>query len=130
MIKLAKEIKIIIKSANIELTAELFDTETAKKIWDILPIKSNVNIWGEEIYFDIQLSLILEPEARANVDIGEIGYWDTGKSMCVFFGRTPASKNDKPVAASPVNVFGKVLEDATVLNAVKSGDEVLVQKIE
>lgn len=132
MINLAKKIKIIIESANIDLTGELFDTETAKKVWDILPITSNIRIWGEEIYFDIPLILDLEPEARANVEIGEIGYWDVGKCMCVFWGRTPASKNEKPVAASPVNVFGKVVgdTDAKVLSAVKSGAEVKVKKIE
>ena len=129
---MANKIKIIIESANIDLTGELFDTETAKKVWDILPITSNIRIWGEEIYFDIPLILDLEPEARANVEIGEIGYWDVGKCMCVFWGRTPASKNEKPVAASPVNVFGKVVgdTDAKVLSAVKSGAEVKVKKIE
>lgn len=127
--KLVKKIKIIIKSVNIELEAELFDTPTAQAIWNALPFKSNINTWGNEIYFDIPVTLDLEKDARANVDIGEIGYWDVGKSMCIFWGRTPASKDDKPVAASPVNVFGKVIGDPTVLNAVNDGDEIIVEKI-
>ena len=126
---MVKKIKIIIKSVNIELEAELFDTPTAQAIWNELPFKSNINTWGNEIYFDIPVTLDLEKDARANVDIGEIGYWDVGKSMCIFWGRTPASKDDKPVAASPVNVFGKVIGDPTVLNAVNDGDEIIVEKI-
>lgn len=128
---LSNKIKVIIESAKIELKGFIYDTPTGKTIWNILPFKSNINTWGEEIYFDIPgVNLELEPDARANVEIGEIGYWDVGKSMCIFWGRTPASKNDKPVAASPVNVFGKMIDDPTVLSAVKDGDEVSVQKIE
>ncbi|MHA1300862.1 MAG: cyclophilin-like fold protein [Candidatus Helarchaeota archaeon] len=125
---MTKKIKIIVKSENIELTGELFETETANKVWDVLPITSSVNAWGEEIYYDIPVTLSLEPDARANVEIGEIGYWDVGKSMCIFFGPTPASQGDKPVAASPVNIFGKIIGDATVLKSVKNGAEVIVQK--
>ncbi len=128
-ISATKKIKIIIKSANIELKGELFDTPTSNKFWEILPIKSSINTWGEEIYFDIPLDVPLESNARADVEIGEIGYWDVGKSMCVFFGPTPASKGAKPVAASPVNIYGKIVEDATILKAVKHGAEVVVEKI-
>ncbi|MHA1131138.1 MAG: cyclophilin-like fold protein [Candidatus Helarchaeota archaeon] len=122
------KIKIIIKSRKIELTAEIFDTLTGNKVWELLPISSKVKTWGEEIYFDIPLTLTLETDARAEVKVGEIGYWDVGKSMCVFWGRTPASKDENPVAASPVNVFGKVLDDPKVLDAVQEGDDVLVMK--
>jgi len=125
---LTKKIKIIIKSANLELTGELFDTPTANAIWDSLPIKSSVNTWGEEIYYDIPVTLGLEADSRANVEIGEIGYWDVGKSMCIFWGKTPASRGDKPVAASPVNIFGKIIGDPSVLSAAKDGDEVIVEK--
>jgi hypothetical protein len=125
-----KKIKIIFKSANITLNAELFDTPTGQKVWEVLPHKTPINTWGEEIYFDISLTLSLEPGARKNVEVGEIGYWDVGKSMCLFWGRTPASKGKKPVAASPVTIFGKIIGDATVLSAVEDGAEVIVEKVE
>jgi len=125
---LVRRIKVKVKSANLELEGELFDTPSANAIWGALPFKSNINTWGEEVYFDIPIILELEPDARANVDIGEIGYWDVGKSMCIFWGRTPASKDDKPIAASPVNVFGKILGDVKILSRVKDGDEIVVEK--
>ncbi len=127
---MAKKIKIIIKNAKIELTAELFDTSTGNKVWELLPITSDASTWGEEIYFKIPLTHTLEPEARANVEIGEIGYWDVGKSMCIFWGRTPASKGEKPVAASPVNIFGKVIGNPKVLDDVQDGDEILIEQLE
>ncbi len=127
---MGKKIKIIFKSAGIELRGELYDTPTAQKVWDVLPHSTPINTWGEEIYFDIPVTLPLEPDARANVEVGEIGYWNVGKSMCLFWGRTPASKDEKPVAASPVNIFGKVIGDATVLNAVEDSAEVIVEKDE
>ncbi|MHA1381258.1 MAG: cyclophilin-like fold protein [Candidatus Helarchaeota archaeon] len=127
-LELSRKIKVNLKNANIELTGELYDTQAAKEVWNNLPIKSSINTWGEEIYFEIPVTVQLEPEATANVEIGDIGYWDVGKSMCIFFGKTPASKGDKPVAASPVNIFGKIIGNVTVLKAAKDGDEVLVQK--
>ena len=130
MIKMTKKSKIIIEVAKIELKAEIYETITGKKVWEILPLKSKVNTWGEEIYFSIPLTLPLEPDARANVEIGEIGYWNIGKSMCVFFGPTPASIGENPVAASPVNIFGKVEGDAKILRIVEDGAEVIVEKLE
>jgi hypothetical protein len=125
-----RQIKLIINSASLELSGELLETPTADALWKILPLKSRIKTWGQEIYYDIPLDLPLEPNARAEVKVGEIGYWDVGKAMCVFWGRTPASKTDKPVAASPVNILGNILGDATVLDAVADGVEVVVEKLE
>lgn len=126
---MSKKIKIIVKAAKIELLAYLFDTETAEKIWEILPIKAEAYRWGEEVYFDIPLNLPLEPDAKAEVEIGEIGYWDQGPGMAIFFGKTPASRGNKPVAASAVNIFGKIIGDARVLKAVKEGSEIIINKV-
>jgi uncharacterized protein len=59
--------------------------------------------------------------------VGELGYWPTGNAFCIFFGPTPASSADTPVAASPVNVLGRVIGDATVFRAVKSRDIVRIE---
>ncbi|GAI53049.1 unnamed protein product, partial [marine sediment metagenome] len=49
--------KIRIEAGSIEAIAELNDTKTAQVIWEALPIKGHVNLWGEEIYFSIPLHL-------------------------------------------------------------------------
>lgn len=52
--------RIVIKTGQVEVVAELNDTRTAQAIWAALPIKSRVNTWGDEIYFSIPLALTLQ----------------------------------------------------------------------
>lgn len=88
------------------------------------------NTWGDEIYFEIPVSIDEDPGARAEVEVGELGYWPPGKAFCIFFGQTPASQDNRPRAYSPVNPIGKVLADATQLRSVPDGAEVRVDRAE
>ena len=121
--------KIIISVGNVSLEAEMLDSPTAKKILEALPIKGSANVWGDEIYFDISLSLKQEPSARADVEVGDLAYWPAGPAFCIFFGPTPVSTGDQPRAYSPVNVFGRVLGDPKQLKVVSSGAAVMVTKV-
>ena len=121
-----KKIRILAK--NISLNAELNDSPTAQKIYNALPMEANVNTWGDEIYFKTIVKAHPEPDAREQVEVGEIGYWPPCNAFCVFFGPTPASIDDKPRAASAVNILGSVIGDATALRAVKDGDKVRIEK--
>ena len=47
------EKKIRIITGELKVEAELNDSKTAQLIWEALPIESNNNLWGEEIYFSI-----------------------------------------------------------------------------
>ena len=109
------------------IRAELFDTPTAKGIINALPIKSQVNRWGGEIYFYIPVSVPIEEDSRDILEPGELGYWPTGNAFCIFFGATPASKGEECRAASNVNVFGKVVGDLSPLCDVEDGTEVMVE---
>ena len=118
--------KINLSVGNVSLEAELLDTPTANKILDALPLESSANVWGDEIYFDIPLRLAQEPDARADVEIGDLAYWPAGPAFCIFFGPTPVSTSDQPRAYSPVNVFGRVIGDARQLKGVANGAAVMV----
>ena len=120
--------KIKIKSGNIEANAELKNTQTAKKIYQALPLTGMANRWGNEIYFSIPIYLEEEKDSKEIVEIGDIAYWPTGNCFCIFFGKTPASKGNEPRAASKVNVFGKVIGDAATLKNIKDGDEIIVSE--
>jgi hypothetical protein len=113
--------KINISVANVSLEAEMLDTPTASKILEALPIESSANVWGDEIYFDIPLSLEQEPDARTDVEVGDLAYWPAGPAFCIFFGPTPVSTGDQPRAYSPVNVFGRVSGDTGQLRTVSNG---------
>lgn len=119
--------RIRIRANTIEVTAELNDTKTAEAIWEALPIRSQVSLWGQEIYFSIPIHLELE-KGQELVDIGDLGYWPPGSVFCIFFGPTPTSRGEEIRPASPVSVFGKVVGDAKVLSQIKQGAEITVER--
>ena len=120
----------IVTSATGKVVAELLEgenTKTSEALWSALPIEGSANRWGDEIYFGISVTVGLE-EAQQTVDVGDIGYWPPGKAFCIFFGPTPASKGKEPCAASPVNVFAKIVGDPLVFRKVKDGDKVRIER--
>jgi hypothetical protein len=118
--------RIIIEAEGVSMSAELNDTPTASQILETLPLESTTNVWGEEIYFTIPLQLNLEPDAREEVEVGDLGYWPSGPAFCIFFGPTPVSTGDKPRAYSPVNVFGRIQGDAKQFKTVSGGVKIRV----
>ena len=110
--------KIIVTAGEVSMEAELNDSSTAQQIWDALPMTGSANVWGDEIYFEIPVMMRQAPDARAEVEVGELGYWPVGRAFCIFFGPTPVSTDEHPRAYSPVNVIGRVLGDATQFRAV------------
>jgi len=124
------ERRIIIEAGGVESQAILADSESAKAIWDSLPIESTCNIWGDEVYFSIPVSLPLDETAKEIVDMGDLGYWPTGKALCIFFGPTPISEGDEIRPASAVNIVGKIVGDPKIFKKISSGTKVSVKKTE
>jgi hypothetical protein len=120
--------KIRIVVGKLELEAWLNETKTASKVFEALPITSTVNTWGDEIYFTIPVRAGPE-DAQELVNLGDIGYWPPGKAMCLFFGKTPISRNDEIRPASPVNIIGKVEVDYRSLKKVKDGEEITIRPV-
>ena len=120
--------KVLIEVGAIELNAELNDSETAQAICNILPVSGLANVWGNEIYFSIPLHLDQASDAKQEVDVGDLGFWPVGDAFCIFFGPTPASSDAQPRAASPVNIFGHVLDDATQLKKISQGTKIYVSR--
>src|SRR5688572_257585 len=98
---------IRIRAGAVTLAAELNDTPTAQALLAALPITGRVNRWGDEIYFRIPVAQEEAGDARAVMEVGELAYWPPGQAFCIFFGRTPASSDERPRAASPVNPLGR-----------------------
>ena len=110
--------------------AEVLDTrnpKTAKAILDSIPFESRASTWGEEVYFTIPVD-VGDEKGQCEVEVGDCGYWPAGNCFCIFFGRTPASSGNKPVAASSVNVFGRIVGDARVFKKVRDGEVIKVEK--
>ena len=120
--------RITISAGAVSLPAELNDSPTAQQIWDALPIDGRANIWGDEIYFEIPVVIDQAPDARVEVEVGELGYWSVGHAFCIFYGPTPVSTDERPRAYSPVNILGRVSGDATQFRAVQSGTRVHIMR--
>lgn len=121
--------KVIIRFARYRVEAQLYDTPTGRAIYDALPIQRNVNRWGDEIYFGIDVMLPLEDGAKAEVASGDLGYWPNMPAFCIFFGATPVSKGSEPVAASAVNVFGRLTRvEPEELKRIPDGENVTVER--
>ena len=120
--------RILITAGDITVSAELNESPTALRILEALPIEAEANTWGEEIYFEIPVKAEQAPDARQDVEVGELGYWPMGSGFCIFFGRTPVSTGDKPRAYSPVNIIGRVTGDTAPLRTVRDGARVLIKR--
>ena len=119
---------ILITVGELQVEAQLNDSETSSKIIEDLPLSGSVSTWGDEIYFTIPVTSALDKEAREVVEIGEIGYWPPGRAFCIFFGETPMSNTGEIRAASPVNIIGTVNGDTGCLKKVNGGDTIKISK--
>ena len=119
-----KRLKITMLSIG-QRHAEFSDgaPQTAKAIREALPIESNVSRWVDEIYFAVPVQM--RPEnPKEVVNLGDLGYWPPGRALCVFFGPTPASRGGEIRPASPVNVFGRLVDDPSVFKEARDGERI------
>ncbi len=112
--------KIKVVTDEVEMLATLNDSASARTLHDALPIEGSANRWGDEVYFDIGLSMP-EEDPQAHVPSGTLAYWPTGTAFCIFFGQTPYS---------PVNVLGTLDDDPKEFAQVRSGETVRLEKAE
>jgi hypothetical protein len=124
---MSRQIKIT--AGAVSQTAELNDTATANAIWEALPMRARGNTWGDEIYFGIPVHCGPE-NGQAVVELGDLGYWPPGEAFCIFFGPTPMSTGEEIRPASPVNVVGRLLGDPKEFKQVRSGAEVVLERLE
>ena len=94
--------------------------EIATAIVQRLPIASTVMRWGDEIYFDVPVKMANTKPTR-EVKVGDIGYWPDGPCLCIFFGKTLASKGSEPRPASDVTILGHTDAPIELLRSVADG---------
>lgn len=118
---------IRITAGDVEVQAELNDTDCAKAIAEALPIEAEASTWGEEIYFSIDVDCPGE-DMQAAVEMGDLGYWPPGSAFCMFFGMTPMSTAQEIRPASPVMVIGSMDGDLEALKSVGAGAPVTIER--
>ena len=76
---MAERIRII--STNVELTAELSDSPSAKALLELLSLEFGMSRWGDEYYGDCRVSVKEGPEARDLMEVGELAIWPPGSAI-------------------------------------------------
>ena len=119
---------INLKFSSCDIVIKLRSTLTANAIKSILPCKSIIKTWGEEIYFAIpvQKDLSLDNTAKDVINLGEIAYWIEGKCIAIGYGKTPISQNTEIRLAAKTNIWGDAKLNVKKLKNIKDGDEVII----
>ena len=121
------DIKIIV--SDIALNCRLRKNKTANEIIKLLPLKSSVNTWGDEIYFEIpKINVNIEDNTKDIVKLGEIAFWIEGNSIAIGFGRTPISKLNEIRLAAIVNIWAdaEYPEQLKLLTKISDGHEISI----
>ncbi|RLE99038.1 MAG: hypothetical protein DRJ63_06510 [Thermoprotei archaeon] len=76
---------------------------------------SEVNVWKEEIYFTIPIS-IAETKTVHRVSRGDVTYWAPGSALCVFYGYSQPYTPVIPLgfSVSPVHHYYSIKDGAEV----------------
>jgi hypothetical protein len=109
---------ITITIGDTTLKAELNDSSSAKALLDKLPLSVTLSRWGDEYYGNCGVSASADSSAKEIMEVGELAIWPPGHALCIFFGPTPASSDDRPRAASPVNPIGMLIDDVAPLKGM------------
>ncbi len=92
---------------------------TARIIYENLPLEGEANIWLDEIYFDVPMKLDYEnPSSTAKK--GDLSYWPPGSAFCIFYGKSQP--------ASEVNNIGKVEDNLELFFEVENDDKIIIRK--
>lgn len=112
--------RVCITTKQGQVTAVLNDSLTAQAVAESLPLEFHANTWGDELYGSIPIQPPDEP-GTLHVEAGDLAFWRPGSALCIFYGPTPASTDERPIPAGEVVPIGKIEGDGRVLKGAKAG---------
>ena len=121
--------KIQINLSNITFYGYLEINDFTKKIMSKFPLESDIQFWGDEIYFPISIYENPSENLREIVNKGDIAYWPPGNAFCIFWGPTPMSKEDEIRPASPVKVIGYMDSDSSDFSQFNNGEKININVV-
>lgn len=118
--------QVSFKTDKFNFLATLDKSDAAQELFSRLPLEATVKRWGDEIYCETGWEDFSSYPATSEVRVGGIAFWPEGKCLCVFFGPTPQSSDERPVPASPVIVVGKTILSPDELRSVSEGEKITI----
>ena len=79
--------KLILKFNSKLFEINLRNTKTAMLIAKSIPINSKIQMWGAEIYFNTNLKVKLEEDAKEVTQLGELAFWSEGSVIAIGYGK-------------------------------------------
>ena len=119
--------KLILKFNSKLFKINLRNTETSRLIANSIPINSKIQIWGEEIFFDTNLQVKLEDDAKEVVQLGELAFWTEGSAIAIGYGKTPVSIDQEIRLIGPCNVWADGNFKKSDFDNIKTGDEISLE---
>ncbi len=116
--------KLILKFNSKLFEIKLRNTETAKLIVKSIPINSKIQMWGEEIFFNTNLQVKLEDDAKEVTQLGELAFWTEGSAIAIGYGKTPVSIGEEIRLIGPCNVWADGNFKKADFDNIKTGDEI------
>ena len=120
---------ILFEISDLKIKCKTLDNKTSQKLIKLMPIKSEIATWGNEIYFDAPNNdIAVENDAKEVFNLGEIAFWNQGSAIAIGFGKTPVSKKDEIRLISKANYWANAYnpEDLKKLKAFKDGEPIKV----
>ena len=102
---------------------------TADTIYNSLPLKSKIQKWGEEFFFETGLNVELENNAKSVVNIGEIAFWNDGSAIAIGYGKTPISKGNEIRLISPCNIWADCKFDKSYIENIKENETIILERV-
>jgi len=75
-----------VSSGEYAVVLKLINEELASKLRKVLPFKAELNLWKEEVYFEIPGSFQAAGRSVVKARRGGVYYWNPGRALCVFYG--------------------------------------------
>ena len=118
--------KLILKFNSKTFEINLRNTETARFITKSIPIKSKIQMWGEEIFFNTNIQVKLEDDAKQVIKLGELAFWTEGSAIAIGYGKTPVSIDQEIRLIGPCNIWADTNFKKSDFDNIKSGDEIIL----
>lgn len=118
----------IVKVRSLVVRISLADTATANRIWQQLPLHSTIETWGQSIHFETHVESGRDRTARLSIVPSDAAYWSEDDRIILAWGPTPISGRGEIRLMRPCNIWGRLLDDPSVLADITPGERITLAR--